>query len=106
MDRFLGELRQGAKDTYASELTSTDKAGPSLFISELKKLLDQGTDILQQIENFIDELEKGIDCNGAKELGKRRRLIWLKGSRHVARWRSNLRAITSNICRLLLAQNV
>lgn len=105
MDRFLGEIREGIKATYAAEHTN-DGAVPRIFISELEKLLNQGTDILQQIESFIDELEKGIDINGPKELGKRRRLIWIKGSRNIAQWRNNLRTIASNICRLLLAQNM
>ena len=70
----------------------------------MESLLDEGAHVLRRMERFVDHLQNATD--GATDLGKRRRLIWMTSKHKLNAWRTELRGITSNICRLLIAQNM
>lgn len=83
--------------------------------SELGRLVEQGGVALRRIEAIIDGLlgtEGTIDTESQfvidkiAELGKRRRFLWLRQSRKIAKLRKDLAGIRSGICRALIAQNM
>lgn len=103
--RFFAETQEGIKTMYTLGTRVLGESHASW--RELERLLDEGHAVLRQIEKFVDSLEErpaGVD--GAKELGKRRRIIWMTSARKIQKLRDELRNVTSTICRLLIAQNV
>lgn len=82
---------------------------------ELGRLVEQGGVALRKIEAIIDGLlgtEGHVDAETQfmvekiGELGKRRRFLWLRQSRKIAKLRKELAHIRSGICRALIAQNM
>lgn len=77
--------------------------------TDLKQLLGQGVAVLRQIEAVVEKLSK--EENHAKagepqELGKRRKLIWIRNERKVADLRKELRGIIFGVCNVLITENV
>jgi hypothetical protein len=91
-----------------------DKEQPT----ELGRLVDQGAAALRRIEAVIDGLmgmvDDGVDAETQSiytaekvpDIGKRRRFLWLRHSRKIAKLRKELGHIRSGICRVLIAQNM
>ncbi|KAK1755851.1 ankyrin repeat-containing domain protein [Echria macrotheca] len=124
--RFFAETQEGINSMYALESRSKIQLGEShASWRELERLLDEGYAVLRQIEKFVDHLLDdrpppppppptaggggGLLNDGTqttRELGKRRRIIWMTSSRKIQKLRDELRGIVSNVCRLLIAQNV
>ncbi|KAK3395161.1 ankyrin repeat-containing domain protein [Podospora didyma] len=76
--------------------------------ADLKILLNQGTAALRRIEEIIERLIRGdsADSNLSQDLGKRRKIIWLRYKEKVAALRKELGIIMSSICHLLITRNV
>ncbi|KAK5651657.1 hypothetical protein OQA88_11832 [Cercophora sp. LCS_1] len=82
--------------------------------SELGRLVDQGSVALRRIEAIIDNLAGTADADAETqsvlekmgELSKRRKFLWLRQSRKIAKLRKELGHIRSGICRALIAQNI
>jgi len=110
--RFFAETQEGINSMYELGRDAHKESHSSL--REMERLLDEGHDVLQQIETFADSLDRpknpanGLDdeLREPRELGKRRKLLWMTSTRRINRLRGELRSITSNVCRLLIAQNV
>ncbi len=106
--RFFAETQGGIDSMYSlASRPGFQRSESHASWRELERLLDQGAAVLQEVEQFIDSLDRpdGLD-GGIKELSKRRKIIWMSSSRKVGKLRNDLRNITSTICRLLIAQNV
>lgn len=115
---FLQDVREGLKAAHvarhgrkSSTLSEPSSSRTALgnFSSDLESLLGQGADVLGEIGQFVEKLEKGfdkVDGAGPGDISKRRRITWMRGSRSIAQWRGQLKAVTLHICRLLLAQNM
>jgi hypothetical protein len=104
-ERFFGETSEGIHSAYVVKKKHANKENRfSHAYSELEALLEEGTDVLQRIEHFIDDLQKGF--GDGVDLGARRRLIWMTSRRTLTRWRSELKGVISNLCRLLIAHNM
>lgn len=103
--RFFAETQEGINTMYTLGARVLGESHASW--RELERLLDEGHAVLRQIEKFVDSLDEGsAGLDGIKELGKRRRIIWMTSARKIQKLRDELRNITSTICRLLIAQNV
>ncbi|KAK0617710.1 ankyrin repeat-containing domain protein [Immersiella caudata] len=104
-ERFFGEIQEqlGATRIAASPLEKE-----ALDHSELSRLIDEGAVALRRIEAIIDGLTVPDDVEQGKvgELGKKRKFLWLRHTRKIARLRKELGHIRSSICRLLIAQNM
>jgi hypothetical protein len=108
-ERFFGEIQEqlGATRIAASPLEKE-----ALDHSELSRLIDEGAVALRRIEAIIDSLavpdnvEVDSVLGKVGELGKKRKFLWLRHTRKVARLRKELGHIRSSICRLLIAQNM
>ncbi|KAK0724120.1 ankyrin repeat-containing domain protein [Lasiosphaeris hirsuta] len=102
--RFFSETGEGINALYAMGPGSQKESHASW--RELERLLDDGADVLRRIEQFVDSLQRTNLLGEPKELGKRRRVIWMTSARKVAKLRTQLKSITGHACRLLIAQNV
>ncbi|KAK4446073.1 ankyrin repeat-containing domain protein [Podospora aff. communis PSN243] len=116
--QFFDDTREGLKTAWAVEQGSASTFSESRkaatrkrFLLELGSLLDEGIAVIHEIEEFVDRIEapkitgkiKSLD---SKEIGARRRLAWMTGSRSITQRRARLKSVVTNICRLLLAQNI
>ena len=112
--QFFDEVRHNARYVTAlgSEKRSVARPGFQRKVpmsrSDLPGLLDEGAAVLGRIEDFVDGLENehGEGRGESHELGKRRRLNWIRHSTKVARMRKELSNVVSSICHLLITQNV
>jgi hypothetical protein len=103
--RFFAETQEGINTMYG--LGSEIQRESQSSLREMERLIDEGYAVLVQIEHFIDSLTRPSESlDGPKELGKRRRIIWMTSAGKVSKLRAELRSITSNVCRLLIAHNV
>jgi len=102
--RFFAETQEGINSMYS--LSSGVQRESHSSFREMERLIDEGYAILEQIENFVDSLDRPTGLDEPREIGKRRRIIWMTSAGKVAKLRNELRSITSNVCRLLIAQNV
>jgi hypothetical protein len=104
--QFFGEIRHHTLLANKSE-DAWDQSSP--FETELKLLLDGGIAVLGRIETFVDSLLGDQPTDGAEALlniGKRRRLVWIANTRKVTQMRRDLRLKASNICHMLITQNM
>ncbi|KAK0620872.1 ankyrin repeat-containing domain protein [Immersiella caudata] len=116
--QFFDDTREGLKTAWAAEQKGTSTSSDARkaatrkrFLLELGGLLDEGVAVIHEIEEFVDKIEtpkvtgkvKALD---SKEIGARRRLAWMTGSRSITQRRAKLKSVVTNICRLLLAQNI
>lgn len=118
--RFFSETNEGISALYAAgQIPIPHKESKESHASwrELELLLDEGAEVLQKIEQFVDKLigkeshgpgsSSGSGSgSGSQEMGKRRRILWLTGTTKVNKLRAELKTVTSHVCRLLIAQNV
>lgn len=104
--RFFAETQEGINAMYA--LGSKVQGESHASWRELERLLDEGYAVLRQIEKFVDSLNRPSSgpSDESRELGKRRRIIWMTSVRKIQKLRDDLKGIVSNVCRLLIAQNV
>jgi hypothetical protein len=103
--RFFAETQEGINAMYSLS-SDVQKESHSSF-REMERLIDEGYAVLQQIERFVDSLTRPTGLDEPRELiGKRRRIIWMTSAGKISKLRNELRSITSNVCRLLIAQNV
>jgi len=80
---------------------------------DLGRLVAEGALALKRIEAIVDSLVCVADDSTntkqkegkTREIGKRKRVLWLRQSREIAKLREQLAHIRSSICRLLIAQN-
>lgn len=104
-ERFFGETQQGIETLYTMS-GDIHSESHSLW-SELERLLDTGSTVIRQIDEFIDNVCQGSGIFGTSQpLSKRRRIVWMTSSKKVRALREELRGIISGICRLLIAHNV
>ncbi|KAK0652512.1 ankyrin repeat-containing domain protein [Cercophora newfieldiana] len=107
-ERFYAEIQQHVTNSRSSAL------GASYLRQDLQSMIEEGAITLRQIEAIVDGLvapgNDGPDekhCkNDAAGVGKRRKLRWLKQSAKVTRLRKELAHTRSNICQLLITQNI
>ncbi|KAK3687409.1 ankyrin repeat-containing domain protein [Podospora appendiculata] len=107
--RFFCETQHGISAIFPEATATTAKAHRWAAASreDLQVLLAQGEAVLKHIEDLADRLQRGDDWDMKMfDLSKRRRAIWLRNAHKVARLRRELSEIISNICRLLITQNV
>ncbi|KAK5659878.1 hypothetical protein OQA88_13341 [Cercophora sp. LCS_1] len=115
-ERFFGEILAHLKTSQFRTFESEKDHG--LFHSinssdeptELGHLVDEGAAALRRIEAILDGFTRDsvneTGSMGKIDLGKTRKLLWLRHSKKVARLRKELAHIRSSICRLLIAQNI
>jgi len=110
-ERFFAEIRQNVNP--ASSRTHPPQRGLITLHHDLEHLVVEGGAVVRRIEAIVDGLlsAEGTEISGSGasrllELGKRRKLLWLRQARKVAKLRKELGDIRSGICRLLVAQNV
>ncbi len=104
--RFFGETQEGVRALYSIQPRSQKMTESHASIRELQILADEGLTVLEHIDRFVDSLTRPSSVDKLPDLGKRRKVIWLTSARKVSKWRSELRAITSDVCRLLIAQHM
>jgi len=103
--QLFAEIQQNAPAETSLEVS---KESPGTR-TDLKQLLGQGAAVLQQIEAIVEKLskeEKNAKAGEPLELGKRRKLIWIRNERKVADLRKELRGIISGVCNVLINENV
>lgn len=114
---------KGSRDTAYEG----DVAADSSSRRDLQRLLDKGASVLRVIEGVVDSLARGSNnqsdskldsikpdivkaseslSSSLRELGKRRRIIWMANARKISRLRKELGDIVTSVCRLLIVQNV
>ena len=102
--RFFAETQEGINAMYGL-CPGVQKESHSSY-REMERLIDEGYAVLEQIEEFIDSLNRPTGVDMPRDLGKRRRIVWMTSTGKINKLRNELRSITSNVCRLLIAQNV
>jgi len=105
MGPFPKEASRLVVDSPSSELSTSD--------FELGRLVDEGACTLRQIEEIVDGLAAAVFSGDAGppndrvlNMGRRRKLRWLRQSGKVARLRKELNHTRSSICQLLISQNM
>jgi len=104
--RFLGETQEGIEALYSVQRGFQRMTESHASTSELELLVNDSMVILERIDQFIDSLVKPSAMTGLPDIGKRRKMVWMASTKKVAKWRSELRTITSDVCRLLIVQNM
>jgi hypothetical protein len=104
--RFFGETQQGIEALYSIQHGFQKMSETHASTSELELLVNDGMVVLERIDQFIDTLTKPSVMNGLPDVGKRRRVVWMASAKKVSKWKSELRAVTSDVCRLLIVQNM
>jgi hypothetical protein len=107
-ERFFGEIQEqiGSARIVGSPL------GKEAFSdkSDLGRLIDEGAVALRRIEAVVDGLAIANDSEdpvmGRVDLGSKRKFLWLRHARKVARLRKELAHVRSSICRLLITHNM
>ncbi|KAK4447962.1 hypothetical protein QBC34DRAFT_408603 [Podospora aff. communis PSN243] len=116
-ERFFGDIQEHVQ---AVELKSRPYKretweDSSVQQPELRRLVDDGLGVLNEIETIVDGLlacgsstnaEQPLLGERTAEVGKRTKLLWLRQLRKVARLRKELAHVRSAICRLLISQNM
>jgi len=113
-ERFFGEIQLHLKSTQFRVFPLEKEVFPDSPTeqSELGRLVDEGGVALRRIEAIVDGLTVADDAETLSmiervgELGKKRKFLWLRHSRKVARLRKELGYVRSSICRLLITQNM
>ena len=105
-ERFFIETQQGIESLYAVARHSQPESHATW--AEIERLLASGAAVLHRIEAVIDNLTRPNASNPlpSQPLSKTRRIIWVTSSRKTAAAREELRATVSDICNLLIAQNM
>jgi hypothetical protein len=107
-ETFLEEVQQNLDSAQLRGLLQGSQ-------QELDRLIGSGTDVLRRIEAVVDDLLAGGDGihtstrsnkQPLEDLGKRRKLLWLRRSHRVLRWRKEMRTIRASICQLLISHQV
>src|SRR5512140_1111581 len=89
--RFFAETQEGINSMYA--LGSKIQGESHASWRELERVLDEGYAVLRQIEKFVDNLDRAPagSSDGPRELGKRRRVIWMTSVRKIQKLRDELK---------------
>lgn len=105
-ERFFIETQQGIQSMYTRTRNSQPQSHGTW--AEIETLLASGVAVLSRIEVAIDNLTRpnGSNHSASQPLSKTRRIIWMTSARKTAAARDELRAIVSDICNLLIAQNM
>jgi hypothetical protein len=109
-ERFFGEIRQSLDRISLTQPGSM--CDIFMLGSDLHELLDEGSVALRRVEAIVDSFsaikyaDTKTHSDKAREMGSRRKILWLRQSRKVTRLRQELTHIKSSICRILIAQNV
>lgn len=121
-ERFFREIQQHINEPIPAGLLSGDTSRlitespstePSKINLELKRLVNQGACTLRRIEEIADVLITAANSDDAAppmekmlDMGKRRKLRWLRQLGKVAKLRKELSYTRSSICQILMSQNV
>lgn len=103
-ERFFSETQHGIESLYA--LSREHRGESHATWAEVERLLDAGVVVLRRIEDFIDSLERPDSQSIGQPLSKTRRIKWMTSARRTTASREELRGIMTNICNLLIAQNM
>ncbi|KAK5653204.1 hypothetical protein OQA88_9102 [Cercophora sp. LCS_1] len=98
---FFAETREGLVST-------SPQAGlnEKVILLDLKRLLDQGGLVIQEVEDIVDQLWDGTASSPSDVLNARRKLTWLKNATKINKLRKELGTVLSAVCRVLVVQNV
>ncbi|KAK4205269.1 ankyrin repeat-containing domain protein [Triangularia verruculosa] len=107
--QFFDETEAGLREMYLV-LSEEAREMPSFrsVTETLVGLFEEAAGIIGRIEETIKRIVDGnglLEC-GSIELGKRRRLAWLRRTAEVTGLRKSLKSVTVGVHRLLVVQNI
>ncbi len=114
-ERFFMEIQEHLEDVrvWGSPKEPGGNVGTDNPQCELDRLISKGSIVLRRIEDMVDGLSVQDGTTNTQtsdqkieELGKRRKFLWLRQTRRVAKSRKDLERIRASICQFLISHNV